>query len=79
MREELGIDAEPEYWFESRIRNDIESENVAVFRLVHDGPFRFAPEEIEEIRFWPVAVLREPASRGEFTPNLCLELDRILN
>ncbi len=81
LREELGIDGEPEFWFESRIRNDIESENVFVYRLAHDGPFRRAPDEIDEVRFFPWAELADPAGRErqDFTPNLRRELAWIVN
>lgn len=53
--EEIGLSVRPEQLqtlFDSRIRNSVESENVRVFGIVHDGPFRPAAGEIDGLRFW---------------------------
>lgn len=81
LAEELGIkNAELEFYFTSQIRNHIESENVTVFKLVCDGPFDFAADEIDEIRFWQLADFKTfPENlRNDFTPNLQLELAQII-
>ena len=79
LAEELGIEAQPEFFYESTIRNDIESENVTVFKLVTEGPFDFSRDEIDEIKFFPLAELtaEKIAAREDFTPNLKVELLQI--
>ena len=76
LAEELGIDdAELFHIFDSKIRNDIESEDVRVFgAFIADG-FTFDPGEIDEIRFWDRAALEAPENRRDFTPNLITELE----
>lgn len=81
LAEELGIcNAELEFYFTSQIRNDIESENVTVFKLYSDGPFEFAVDEIDEIRFWPLEELavENNCFNKDFTPNLQKELLEIV-
>lgn len=81
MTEELGLPADTplRFVFDSRIRNNIESENVRVFSTVSAGPFNFQKEEIDEVAFWDVQALKQPENRRNFTPNLIQELDRLLN
>lgn len=77
LREELGVVAKAEelrYLFDSKIRNEIESEDVRVYGLRSGGPFRFDPGEIDEIRFWTREKLDDPENRKSFTPNLIAEL-----
>ena len=80
LLEELGIEGQMEFFFTDKIRNEIESENVTVFKLIADGPFVFSPEEIDEIRFWDLRDFITPAgrNRSDFTPNLQLELGKIV-
>ena len=80
LREELGITGKVEFFFESEIRNEIESENVTVYKLFSDGPFEFAADEIDEIRFWELADFQSTANcqRSVFTPNLQVELQRVV-
>lgn len=81
MAEELGIAGacglELEYFFDISIRNDIESEDVRVFRTVCNGPFVFQREEIDEVRFFSREELLDRAWQGFFTPNLVNELKLI--
>ena len=81
MSEELGIteaDKLPlEHFFDIQIRNDIESEDVRVFRTVCEGPFIFQREEIDEVRFFSADELVDPRWQNEFTPNLVNELKLI--
>ena len=76
MREELGIvtDTPLEHLFDDRIRNAIESEDVRVFRVFHDGPFDFSRDEIDEVRFFTAGELLLPENTEKFTPNLISEL-----
>lgn len=68
--EELGIE-EPvlTFLYRSCIRNDIEAENVATFMTYHEGPFSFAGDEIEEVRFWTAEEIDAVLGKGIFTPN----------
>ncbi|OGV34047.1 MAG: hypothetical protein A2020_01095 [Lentisphaerae bacterium GWF2_45_14] len=80
MNEELGLDpAVPlEFLFDSKIRNDIESEKVRVFSVVSSGPFQFDRDEVSEVRFWTVSELKDSLERDDFTPNLKAELKKLL-
>lgn len=70
MREELGIEAVPlTFLYHSKIRNDIESENVSTYLARHDGEVVFAPEEIDAVRFWTPMEIERSLGRGCFTPN----------
>lgn len=70
MGEELGISGIPlTYLYPSRVRNEIESENVATYLARYDGEVVFAPEEIDEIRFWRPAEIEASLGTGLFTPN----------
>jgi len=72
MTEELGIprDLPLEFLCDRRIRNDFESENVRVFGLRYEGPFRPDPGEIDELRFWTTSELDATLGTGAFTPSL---------
>jgi isopentenyldiphosphate isomerase len=77
-REELGIENfEPQPLHHCVFESDIEKELVNAFRTVHDGPFRFQPEEIDEIRFWTEEEIRNNIGKGVFTPNFEEEFGRI--
>ncbi len=78
--EELGVDVVegPEYLFDMRIRNRIESENVKVYRMTHDGPFHPPAEEIAALEFWSPQRLRETSGSGLFTPSLEKELSLLV-
>lgn len=81
LAEELGITGDVEFFFKSTIRNDIESENVTVFKLASDGPFDFSRDEIDEVRFFDLALFNDPQERerNDFTPNLQKELLDIIS
>jgi isopentenyl-diphosphate delta-isomerase type 1 len=70
MAEELGIRGIPlTFLYHSRIRNEIESENVATYLARFDGEIRFAAEEIDEVRFWTPEEIESSLASGTFTPN----------
>jgi len=81
MTEELGLagDHPLRFLFHTRIRNSVESEDVAVFAAVDEGPFHPPPEEIDEVRFWTLGELWEALGTGVFTPNLESELALLQN
>lgn len=68
--EELGLELrDPVYLYPSRIRNEIESENIRTFLQVSSGPFRPEPGEIDELRFWTRGEIESALGKGVFTPN----------
>lgn len=70
MEEELGIrDVPLAFLYHSRIRNEIESENVATYLTHYQGEIRFSREEIEEVRFWSAPEIDAALGSGVFTPN----------
>ncbi len=80
MNEELGIDKTVplEFLFNLQIRNEIESENVRVFKTVYDDEFNFQVEEIDEVKFWRIDELLNKANYQYFTPNLVVEIGLII-
>ncbi|MBN1142517.1 MAG: NUDIX domain-containing protein [Deltaproteobacteria bacterium] len=67
-REELGLEnLALTYLYGSRIRNEIESENVATFMAVAEGPFAFDTREIETVRFWTATEIAIALGSGVFT------------
>ncbi|MFO7820904.1 MAG: NUDIX domain-containing protein [Lentisphaeria bacterium] len=78
--EELGITPRELpflYLFDLKIRNEIESENVRVYAIIHDGPFDPPTAEIDELRFWDKNEIAKQRGTGCFTPNLEVELDKL--
>lgn len=82
MNEELGIpsDVPIEHLFDSRIRNEIESENVRIFSTTYSGNFKVQSEEIDEVKFWDVQELQNAIENTPdiFTPNLIEEIKTLL-
>ena len=80
LAEELGLpeDTPLEHLFDVAIRNEIESEDARVFKAVSEGPFDFQKEEIDEVRFWTKAELLDEENHALFTPNLVVEIKRLL-
>lgn len=83
LLEELGIEVGSgsaeglEYLFDIPIRNEIESENARVYAFRSEGPFHFAAEEIDEIRFWHPSDIEAAVGTGQLTPNLEREFLRL--
>jgi isopentenyl-diphosphate delta-isomerase type 1 len=70
MREELGIEGVKLTWlYASKVRNDVESENVATYLALYDGEFVFDPAEIDTVRFWSGDEIETSLGREVFTPN----------
>ena len=81
LAEEIGVvdDVELEHIFDSKIRNEIESENVRVYGMTSSGPFKYQEEEIDELRFWSRLELESAISATPeiFTPNVIAEIERL--
>jgi len=70
VKEEMGIDIMPnEPLYNYVMKNEIESELVYTFRGLHDGPFVWPKEEIDDGRFWRIKDIRRNLGKGVFTPN----------
>jgi len=70
MSEELGIKGIPlTFLYHSKIRNEIESENVATYLARYDGEVAFSEEEIDEVRHWRPEEIDVALGTGAFTPN----------
>jgi len=68
--EEIGVDQVPlTLLYRSRLRNDVEAENIATYLACHDGPFRFPPSEISALRFWTPFEIEAALGGGTLTPN----------
>lgn len=70
VKEEMGVDIMPnEPLYNYIMQNEIESELVYTFRGIHNGPFTWPKEEIDEGRFWKIKDIRRNLGKGVFTPN----------
>ncbi len=80
MREELGIEGGDTRFMYTYIHsNPYESELVYSYECLHEGPFDFSREEIEEVRFWPVEEIEEALGRGVLSDNFEEEFRRYLD
>mgnify|MGYP004702045247 FL=1 len=70
MAEELGLrDLPLTFLYHSRIRNEIESENVATYLTCYGGEVFPDPREIEQVRFWTGSEIEAAMGTGLLTPN----------
>lgn len=70
MAEEIGLlDQALTFLYHSKIRNRIESENVATYLTVTDQSIRSNPDEISSVRFWRCAEIENSLGLEIFTPN----------
>jgi len=70
MDEELGIACDAIKLLYSHIFVcSYERELVFTYRCVHNGPFPFNPEEIEEVAFWDIDAIRQALGGGILSDN----------
>lgn len=70
MAEELGlVDLPLRFLYHSRIRNEIESENIATYLTLCDFWGEYSRREISELRWWSFAEIEASLGSGRFTPN----------
>jgi isopentenyldiphosphate isomerase len=69
LREELGIDAQPEPRFLFRYADAASVVEGIVYQLTHDGPFRLQAEEIVRGEFVPLDRLAEQTASAPFCPD----------
>jgi isopentenyldiphosphate isomerase len=74
MEEELGVlpdELTPLYSY--LYKNNFESELVYTHTCVHNGPFPFSKEEIEEARFWSIDDINKAIGTGLLSDNFEVE------
>jgi isopentenyldiphosphate isomerase len=72
IEEEIGLRvniADLRFLYRYVMKSAIETELVHTFALVHEGPFRAEPGEIDDLRFWPAHEIESALGSGKFTPN----------
>jgi isopentenyl-diphosphate delta-isomerase type 1 len=70
VHEELGITHfTPVFLRRYIFESEIEREMVYSYRTIHEGPFHFDENEIDEIRFWSLNEIRGHLGKPGFTPN----------
>ena len=76
--EELGIRPENfKFLYRTLMRNEIESELITTYLVIHDGHITPNPDEISEGRFWSVQEIKNTLGRGLFTPNFEEEWEKV--
>ncbi len=81
MQEELGVTPENglQQLYSYIHANDYESELVFTYRCMHDGPFSFNHDEIDEIRFWTIDELLGMLDDSLLSDNFRHELRTYMN
>jgi isopentenyldiphosphate isomerase len=69
VREELGVDVEPEALFPLRWSDAANDVHGMVYRARHDGPFRLQPEEVVRGKFVALDEVASRAVREPFCPD----------
>ena len=77
MEEELGIISENIKHLYSYIHsNPYESELVYTHSCVHNGPFSFNREEIDEVKFWSIKDITRAMGQGILSDNFESEINK---
>ena len=80
LAEEIGVTLRKgenlDFFYTIKVRNDFESENITVFRLICNGPFVKQEEEVDDLRFFSMEELKKllAGSPEIFTPLLQQEM-----
>jgi isopentenyldiphosphate isomerase len=78
LKEELGLEAEPEFLYSYVHTNPYETEVVHTYALIHEGGFSFNREEIEEIRFWSLTEIMGQMEGEDLSDNFKHEISTFL-
>ncbi|HAK87799.1 MAG TPA: NUDIX hydrolase [Nitrospiraceae bacterium] len=79
MEEELGIVSDGIKFLYSYIHsNAYETEMVFSHSCIHNGPFPFNQEEIDDIKFWSIAEIKNAMGQGILSDNFESEIDKYL-
>ncbi|HCL81202.1 MAG TPA: NUDIX hydrolase, partial [Nitrospiraceae bacterium] len=77
--EELGIVSDGIKFLYSYIHsNAYETEMVFSHSCIHNGPFPFNQEEIDDIKFWSIAEIKNAMGQGILSDNFESEIDKYL-
>ncbi len=77
--EELGIKPEEVRFLYTYIHtNPYESELVYTHECLHEGPFKYDKEEIEELRFWSIEEIKQSLGKGILSDNFEDEFRRFM-
>jgi len=80
MEEELGVvSGSFEYLYTYFYINDYESEKVYTMKCLHNGPFVFNKEEIDEVAFWSMDRIQKAVGNGALSDNFEVELREYLS
>ena len=79
MKEELGVECEPEFLYTYIHSNAYETEQVHTFRCTHDGPFSFNVEEIDELRAWSLDEIAAHVESGALSHNFVHEINTYIS
>ncbi|HEC98566.1 MAG TPA: NUDIX domain-containing protein [Nitrospirae bacterium] len=80
MEEELGIRGREIRFLYTYIHsNPYESELVSTYECLHEGPFNFSKEEIDEVRFRSLHEIKGRLGKGVLSDNFEEEFRRYLN
>jgi isopentenyl-diphosphate delta-isomerase type 1 len=75
MEEELGVVSDNyEYLYSYLYTNNYESEMVFTLRCIHNSPFSFNKEEIDEIVFWDMDKIKKAIGSGVLSDNFEIEI-----
>ena len=69
MAEELGLEGELYFLYHSKIRNAIESENIATYLTWAETWGDYSRREISALRWWTPREIDAALGSGDFTPN----------
>ncbi|PMP71863.1 NUDIX domain-containing protein [Thermodesulfovibrio sp. 3462-1] len=80
MLEELGVVPENLRFLYTYIHsNEYESELVYTYWTIHEGPFDFNKNEIEEVAFWSIEKIQNSLKSGFFSDNFKHEFFRFIS
>lgn len=78
LKEELGVEAEPEFLYSYVHTNPYETEVVHTYAMVHEGEFSFNIEEIDEVRFFSIREIVEQMGSESLSDNFKHEISTFL-
>ncbi len=78
MAEELGHEGELQFLYSYTHSNPYETELVHTYRCAGEGPFRFDPVEIDEVRFWSMEEIKAALGTGILSDNFEHEIETYL-
>ncbi|MCE5312978.1 MAG: NUDIX domain-containing protein [Nitrospiraceae bacterium] len=79
MEEELGITCgQMEFLYSYIHSNSYETEMVFTHRCIHEGPFSFNRDEIDDLRFWSMQEIRDAIGSSRLSDNFESEIEKYL-